>query len=60
MLELPIYGALKELIKRRGIDCGGVRAPLEQVIGEHERQLDELYNRIMQAVGECGKLQLQG
>jgi len=60
MLELPIYGALKELIKRRGIDCGGVRAPLEQVGGEHERQIDELYNRIMQAVGECGKLQLQG
>lgn len=60
LLELPVYGALKELIKRRGIDCGAVRAPLENVTGEHEQQLDALYNRIMECAAECGKLQLQG
>lgn len=53
LLKLPIYGALKEILKLRGIDCGGVRAPLERVTAEHRSEVEAIYRRIMEYVDQC-------
>jgi N-acetylneuraminate lyase len=36
LLSLPTHSALKEIMRLRGIDCGTVRAPMEEV---HESQI---------------------
>lgn len=50
LLQVPIYHALKELLKLRGIDCGGVREPLQQ-LNEHQRQdMAAVHRQIMDTI----------
>jgi N-acetylneuraminate lyase len=52
LLQLPVYAALKALVKMRGVDCGDVREPLPQLSEVHAPLIDALYHKIMNAVGE--------
>ncbi|MFK7692482.1 dihydrodipicolinate synthase family protein [Paenibacillus sp. HJGM_3] len=52
LLALPVYSAMKELLKRRGVHCGSVRAPLEEVNDSHKPQLDALYRKLMGYIAE--------
>ncbi|THF77318.1 dihydrodipicolinate synthase family protein [Cohnella fermenti] len=52
MLAVPIYAALKELVRRRGVDCGDVRAPLPKLSAAHAEQIDALHAKIELAVRE--------
>lgn len=47
MLQLPIYGAIKELIKLRGIDCGVPRMPLESLSENDKPLAEKIYKKIM-------------
>lgn len=53
LLKLPIYAALKELIRLRGVDCGTPRAPLPGLTAAHEPAIKALYEQVMQAVAAC-------
>ncbi|NHN32760.1 dihydrodipicolinate synthase family protein [Paenibacillus agricola] len=52
LLALPIHGALKEIIKLRGIDCGGVRAPLEMVSADQQQAIIHIHQKIMSYIQE--------
>lgn len=47
LLQLPIHSALKEILKLRGVDCGSVRAPLEEVTEEQLPAVQEIYEQMM-------------
>lgn len=46
LLALPVYGALKELLKMRGIDCGPPRLPIEPVSDSHLPQIRKIYDKL--------------
>lgn len=52
LLSLPIYSAMKELLKLRGVDCGSVRAPLEEVPDDQMPQLAAIYAKLMGYIGQ--------
>ncbi|MCU6713235.1 dihydrodipicolinate synthase family protein [Paenibacillus sp. J5C_2022] len=52
LLQLPIYAALKELVRRRGIDCGEVRAPLPTLNQEHMPLVEAVYEKVMSAIAQ--------
>lgn len=50
LLSLPVYGAIKEILKLRGLDCGGTRMPLEPVSTDDLPKVKSIYDKIMQWV----------
>jgi len=40
--QVPIYAAMKFLLRERGIDCGGVRLPLGQLTSEQEESMRQM------------------
>lgn len=52
LLALPIHSALKELLRLRGIDCGSVRAPLEEVSDSQRPALQAIHGMIMENIQE--------
>lgn len=53
LLQLPVHSALKEILKLRGIDCGGVRAPLETVTADHIPAVQAIFEQILESVELC-------
>jgi N-acetylneuraminate lyase len=45
-----MYAVIKEILRRRGIDVGGVRAPLEDVTAEDSAAISDLIHRIDLAI----------
>lgn len=45
-----LYAVMKELLKRKGIHIGGVRAPLANIIPEDMKQIDICENMIQEAI----------
>jgi N-acetylneuraminate lyase len=54
LLDMPIYGAIKALMKMRGIDCGEPRLPIEPVREEHMPALHKLHEKLMQYIEQAG------
>ncbi|GGD50937.1 dihydrodipicolinate synthase family protein [Paenibacillus nasutitermitis] len=52
LLSLPTHSALKEIIRLRGIDCGTVRAPMEEVQQSQIPLVMKIHEKIMQTIGE--------
>lgn len=50
LLTLPVYAALKALVRRRGFDCGDVRAPLPKLSSGHAEKIDALHAKIELAI----------
>ncbi|WP_284639284.1 dihydrodipicolinate synthase family protein [Paenibacillus silviterrae] len=50
LLSLPIHSALKELLRLRGVDCGSVRAPLEEITDAQQPIVADIHRKIIQAV----------
>lgn len=53
LLTLPVYAAVKEIIKLRGVDCGTPRLPNEQLSQRHYPVVKQLKDKIMSYVAEC-------
>ncbi|WP_268239495.1 dihydrodipicolinate synthase family protein [Paenibacillus nasutitermitis] len=53
MLSVPIYAALKEIIRRRGIDIGAPRLPIEPLWPQHMEAVDRITATIERYVAEC-------
>lgn len=45
-----MYAVIKEVLKRRGIDIGGVRAPMHNISEEDAARIDGIVQMIDQAV----------
>jgi hypothetical protein len=52
LLSLPTHSALKEIMRLRGIDCGTVRAPMEEVQESQTPHVRKIHEKIMQTIGE--------
>jgi len=52
LLSLPTHSALKEIMRLRGMDCGTVRAPMEEVQESQTPLVRKIHEKIMQAIGE--------
>jgi len=50
LLSVPVFGAIKEILKLRGLDCGGPRMPLEPVGAESMPKVRSIYEKIMRLV----------
>lgn len=50
LLALPIHSALKELLRLRGIDCGTVREPLDQVQSSQAAAVRAVFDMMMAAI----------
>lgn len=53
LLQLPVYAALKAIMRMRGVDCGEVRAPLETLEASHNEQVQAIYRKIIGAIETC-------
>ncbi|PYI56894.1 dihydrodipicolinate synthase family protein [Paenibacillus flagellatus] len=54
LLDMPVYGAIKEIVKMRGVDCGQPRLPLEPVPADRLPAVRKLYEKMMSYVEACG------
>ncbi|MDF2647323.1 MAG: N-acetylneuraminate lyase [Paenibacillus sp.] len=52
LLSLPTHSALKEIMRLRRIDCGTVRAPMEEVQESQTTLVRKIHEKIMQTIGE--------
>lgn len=52
MLSMPIHSTLKELLRLRGVDCGSVRPPMEEVSDVHRPRIAEIHAKIMRLAAE--------
>lgn len=52
--RLPTRAAIKEIIRRRGVDTGRPRLPLEPLGEEHIPAVERLTETILQYVAQCG------
>lgn len=52
LLSLPTHSALKEIMRLRGIDCGTVRAPLEEIHESQAPPVRQIHEKIMQTIRE--------
>ncbi|TVY08032.1 dihydrodipicolinate synthase family protein [Paenibacillus cremeus] len=50
LLGLPIHSALKELLRLRGVDCGSVRAPMEEITESQQPMVALLHEKIRGAI----------
>ena len=50
MRELGLFGAIKQLIRLRGIDCGAPRLPLPPLAEQHMPRVHRLHEQIMEQV----------
>jgi N-acetylneuraminate lyase len=50
MINLPIYGVIKEIIRMRGVDCGTPRLPIEPITSVHKAAVEGLYSKIIKSV----------
>lgn len=53
MLSVPVYAALKHIIKMRGIDIGEPRLPIEPLGQEHMAAVERMTAKIESYVAEC-------
>ncbi|NOU65755.1 N-acetylneuraminate lyase [Paenibacillus sp. LMG 31461] len=56
LLSLPTHSALKEIMRLRGIECGTVRAPMEEVQESQTPLVQKIHKKIMQTISEMGPL----
>ncbi|MNP57740.1 hypothetical protein D3C76_1525950 [compost metagenome] len=47
-----MYAVIKEVLKRRGVNVGGVRAPFENLSAEDAGKIDGLIQMIDQAIAK--------
>lgn len=52
LLKLPIYDALKELLRRRGVECGNVRKPLQRLSSAQHEQVISIHQQIETAISQ--------
>lgn len=50
LLSVPIFGAIKEILRMRGLDCGGVRMPLEPISSADRPKVQVIYDKIMSSI----------
>lgn len=53
MQTIGLFGAIKSLIRMRGIDCGAPRLPLPAVSAEDQPAVEKLFNKIMEAIKDA-------
>lgn len=51
ILKLPLYAAIKEIIRLRGVDCGKPRLPLEPLTEEEAWRAAAIKEKIMSFIG---------
>ncbi|NOU96155.1 N-acetylneuraminate lyase [Paenibacillus sp. LMG 31456] len=50
LLSLPIHSALKELLRFRGVECGSVRAPMEEITQSQLPIVADIHAKILRAI----------